>query len=257
MRAARNGKALARAALAALLLAFGPASGAALAAGDEHAAPVGEDHAAAHEPTGEHAAAEHAGAGEHHAGGEHEATLDGKKLGLQLLNFGVLVAILVFFGGRAINKALLARHQQMKADLASAAEAKAAAEKRLEKQEARLASLENEIAALVASIKEEAEVEKQRLIAAAEERAKRIQEETRFALGQQVKEAEAQLKREVAEAAVRVAEELLKRSLGGSDQQRLVDAFIHEVAAGNGASHGTHKPDGSAPAGRPAPRSEV
>ena len=94
------------------------------------------------------------------------------------------------FGGPAINKALLARHTQLKAELASAAEARAAAEARLAEQEKRLAALEHEIAAIQAGIKQEAEVEKARLIATAEERAKRIQEETSFLLDQQVKEAE-------------------------------------------------------------------
>ena len=107
-------------------------------------------------------------------------------------------AILVLRRPQAINKALLARHQQLKAELAAAAEVRAAAEARLAKQEKRLASLEHEIAAMRAGIKQEAEAEKPRLIAAAEERARRIQDETKFLLDQQVKEAEVELRREAA-----------------------------------------------------------
>jgi F-type H+-transporting ATPase subunit b len=177
-------------------------------------------------------AAEHEGAaaaaGE---GAEHEPTLDVGKLGLQVLNFAVLVGVIGYFGGKAINKALLARHQQLKADLVSASEARAAAEKRAALQEKRLASLESEIGAIRDGIKQEAEAEKQRLIATAEERAKRIGDETKFLLDQQVKEAEATLKREVAEAAVKIAELLVTRSLNSGDQQRLVDTFVADAAS--------------------------
>jgi F-type H+-transporting ATPase subunit b len=168
--------------------------------------------------------AAHEGAAEHE-----EPQLDTGKLVFQLVNFGVLVAVLGWFGGRAINKALLDRHQQLKADLVAASEARAAAEKRAAEQEKRLASLEGEIAGIRAGIKQEAEAEKQRLIAAAEERAKRIGDETKFLLEQQVKEAEATLKREVAEAAVKIAEALVTRSLNAGDQQKLVDTFISDT----------------------------
>jgi F-type H+-transporting ATPase subunit b len=174
--------------------------------------------------------------GESAGGAEHEAAepegtppINFGKLGLQLLNFAVLVSLLGFFGGKAINKALLARHEQLKADLVAASEARAAAEGRALAQEQRLASLEDEIGAIRAGIKEEAQAEKVRMIAAAEERAKRIQDETRFLLDQQVKEAEAQLKREVAEAAVKIAEQLVIKALNAGDQKRLVDTFITDV----------------------------
>ena len=56
-------------------------------------------------------------------------------------------------------------------------------------------------------------------------------------LEQQVKEAEATLRREAAEAAVKIAEELLRRAMDARDQQRLVETFVADVAV-----------DGNAPA---------
>ena len=181
-------------------------------------------------------AAEQAAEAAEHPGGElpadHEAPeINGKKLALQLLNFGVLIFILVKFGGPAIGKALAARHQQLKADLAAASVARAEAEARLKQQEARLAALEQEIDGIRKGVKAEAEAEKARLIAAAEERAKRIKDETTFVLDQQIKEAEFRLRREVAQAAVDLAEQMVKKSLGAGDQQRLVDTFVGDVAA--------------------------
>jgi F-type H+-transporting ATPase subunit b len=166
------------------------------------------------------AAAEHA---------EEAPSINGKKLALQLLNFGVLLAILIKFGGGAINKALASRHEQLKAEVAAASEARAQAEARLKKQEERLAGLEREIAAMRAGIKAEAEVEKAQLIAAAEDRAKRIREETAFAVEQQVKEAQVALRREVADNALRIAEETLRRAVNADDQRRMVEGFMSEV----------------------------
>jgi F-type H+-transporting ATPase subunit b len=212
-------------------LALVSLSGVSPAVAEEHAAPAG------HEAVpGAHEAGHAEGGGETHEGAEHEGpAIDGKKLALQLVNFGVLLFILIKFGGSAVNKALLARHQQLKADLAAAAEARTAAEARLKKQEQRLANLEKEIASMRIGIQQEADAEKERLIAAAEERAKRIREETAFIIDQQVKEGEAALRREASNGAMKIAEELLRRSMTGGDQQRLVDTFVDDVA-GNGQS---------------------
>jgi len=215
-------------------LGIGMGAAARVAAAEEAATPtpdVAVEHGAAH------AEGHEARHGEHGEGAaEHEPEIDGKKLGLQILNFAVLVGILVFFGGKAVNKALRARHEQLKADLASAAEARAAAEAKLAKQEARLGSLEAEIAELRRNLKAEAEAEKARLIEAAEERATRIKAETTFLIDQQVREADQRLRRESADAALKIAEDILRRAIGPADQQRLLETFVGNVA---GAPAGT------------------
>jgi F-type H+-transporting ATPase subunit b len=212
--------------MAALALSTIALAGPALA--EEHEAAHGA--APAHETReGAVESAEHEGTGD--VGAEHEgAHIDAGKLAAQLVNFAALAFVLVWFGGKAINKALLARHQQLKSEMASAAEAKAAAEARLAVQEKRLAALEQEIASIRAGIKEEAESEKARLIALAEERARRIKDETSFLLAQQVKEAELQLRHEAGKAAVDMAEQLVRKSMGPADQQRMLDAFVGDVA---------------------------
>jgi len=215
----------------------------------EHAA-AGEAHEAAGEGHGE-------GHGEH--GEAHEApTLDWGRLGWQIMNFGALLFLLVKFGGPPVAKALAARHQQIKSDLASAAETRAAAQARFEQQEKRLASLEQEIATIAASIKQEAEAEKARLIALSEERARRIREESEFIIEQQIKQAEEDLRREVAAAAVALAEKIVRSQMGPGDQQRMIDSFVGDIATPNGArTNGTPHSGSASPAGRGAPRSEI
>jgi F-type H+-transporting ATPase subunit b len=198
------------------------------------------------------------GAGEHGAAAEHEAPFSGRTFMWQMLNFGALLFLLIKFGGPAVKKALQARHQQIKTDLASAAESRAAAQARFEHQEKRLAALESEIATIRAGIKQEAEAEKARLIVMAEDRARRIREESEFIIEQQVKQAEEDLRREVAAQAVALAEAIVRAQLGAQDQQRLIDSFVGDVA-GNGAhAAAPPAPASSGPSGAgAAPRSEI
>jgi F-type H+-transporting ATPase subunit b len=177
------------------------------------------------EAVAEHGADE--GHGEH---GEHEG-IDPKTLALQLLNFGVLLFILIKFGGKAINKSLKERHEQLKADMDEAARLRTAAEMRFKEQEKRLQNLEQELEAMRQAILKEAEHEKGRIIAAAEEKARRVQDETRFQLEQQVKDAELRFRAEVAQASLKIADELLRRSVNGGDEQRLVQGFVAELGA--------------------------
>lgn len=183
------------------------------------------------------------------AGGEHHASINPKTLALQFLNFGVLVFLLGYFGGRAVNKALRARHDQLKNDLEEASKARAAAEARLKVQEKRLANLEQELAAMRASIVQDADKERARIIAAAQEKALQVQEDTKFQLEQQIKEAEVRFRAEVALAAARIAEDMLKRAVTTGDEQRLAQSFIAELGAGG------RGPDKGPP--RPRPRDEV
>lgn len=187
------------------------------------------------------------GHGEHHG-------IDGKTLAFQLLNFGVLVFILVKFGGGAINKALRARHDQLKVDLQEAATARAAAETRLKQQEARLANLEQELAALRASLRQEAEHEKGRLLATTEERVRRLQQETTFLLDQQVKEAERRFREELTTTALKVAEDKVRKALQFDDEQRLVQTFVNDLEGGApGPRHTTFPSGGSGESERKAP----
>jgi F0F1-type ATP synthase membrane subunit b/b' len=164
----------------------------------------------------------------HHEGGE-EHGFDGKKFAFQMANFAVLLFILVKFGGKAVNQMLAARHSQLKKDIEEATQARAAAEARLVEQEKRMANLAGEVARLRASIKEEAEKEQARLLAVADEKAKRIQDDARFLMEQQVKEAERRFREEVANAAVRIAEEVVKRSVRPDDESRLAQSFIADL----------------------------
>ncbi len=173
-------------------------------------------------------AQEHEGQATGEAHGEAHG-IDAKTLASQFLNFGVLLFVLIKFGGGAVTKALGARHQQLKSSIEDSARVRQEAEARLAEQVRRVGNLEQEIAALRATMKQDAELEATRLVALAEEKAKRVQAETTFLLDQQVKQAELAFRAEVATAAVRIAEELLRRSVEPQDEQRLARTFVSDV----------------------------
>ena len=179
---------------------------------DEHGTPHGEGHASGQ---GEHGA-------EH---GEHQGFSVGTFV-LQLVNFGVLLFLLIRFGGRAMNKSLRARHEQLKGDIHEAARLRDEATQKFQAQDKRVADLEKEIAALRASIRQDAAREQVRLLEGAQERAKRIQDDMRFQLNQQVKDAESLLRAEVASASVKLAEELVRKSINTEDERRLAREFV-------------------------------
>lgn len=166
------------------------------------------------------------------SGGHGPAHLDYGRLAFQLINFGLLLAILGFFGGKAINKALAARHDQMKKDLDEANAARTAAQGRLVEQEARLHNLETEVQNLLASIKDEAAKDEALQLANAEERSRRIQDETRFLVEQQIKEAQVNFRREVAESTARIAEIIVRRAVRPDDDARLNQTFVADLQIG-------------------------
>lgn len=200
---------------AALLFAAAPS-----ALAQEHEAPVGNAY-------GIHGESE---IDPGHGEGAHG--IDGKVLAFQLFNFGLLIFILVKFAGGALNKSLRERHDKMKVDLEEAERLRADAESKLKAEEGRLANLEQEVVSLRKSMQDNAEQERQRLIAAAEARVARMEEETRFLLDQQIKQAELSFKAQVAAAAARIAEDLVRRQVNSDDQQRLVTSFVAEVQTG-------------------------
>jgi F-type H+-transporting ATPase subunit b len=203
-------------------------------------APVTETTAREHEGTV--AGHGHEGHGEAHGEGDAEHLADhgehtgfsGKTFALQLLNFGVLLFLLIWFGGRGMNKVLRARHEQLKGDIGEAARLRDEAARKFQAQEQRVTDLEKEIASLRASMRQDAEREQARLLQGAQERAKRIQEDMRIQLDQQVKEAELLLRAEVASASVKLAEELVRKSVNADDERRLAREFVagFDVPAG-------------------------
>ncbi len=151
---------------------------------------------------------------------------------LSWLNFGVLVFILIRFGGPIIKEMLRNRHLTIKKDLDEARALREHAEVRLKEYEGRLANIEREIADIIAGIRGEAEAEARRIVAAAEEAAKRMRKDAEFAISQEGRRLELELRREAAELAIDAARKLLSNKMTEADQKKLAETFVREMARG-------------------------
>ena len=159
--------------------------------------------------------------GGEHGGGGGLISVD-KSLIVQFVNFFILLIILQ----RLLYKPFLAKMQErtnaIKQSLDQAEEARATATRQQEENEARLRAVYAEAAAIRAQALKEAGEESRKHIEAAQAQARKLVEDTKSQLDGEVRRARDELRREVSDLAVAVAETLVRRTLREDDHRRIV-----------------------------------
>ena len=166
-------------------------------------------------------------AAEEHAGGGF-INVD-KSLIIQVINF----AILLFLLHRLLYKPLLAKMEErsgaIKKSLDEAQAARIEATRQQEENTVRLKAAYSEAAAIREQALKEAAEEQRRLVAAARAESQRMIESAKAQLDADVRKAREDLRREVGDLAVGVAEKLIRRSLRDEDHRRIVDDAIAHI----------------------------
>ncbi len=103
------------------------------------------------------------------------------------------------------------------------------AERELKVVESRLELLDEEIRKLQHIIGEQGERERDKIIANARQTAEQMLEKAKLEAAYSVQQAKTQLRREVINVAVRIAEESIRKAIDSSDQQRLVDEYLRDL----------------------------
>jgi len=156
-----------------------------------------------------------------HGGGGGLISVD-KSLIVQVINFLILLFILK----RLLYKPFLAKMEErtstIQKALDEAKEARAAAAKQQEENEARLRTAYAEAAAVREQALKEAAEESRKHIAAAQAQSRKMVEDTKSQLDAEVRRAREELRREVGDLAVAVAEKLVRKSLRDEDQRKIV-----------------------------------
>lgn len=151
----------------------------------------------------------------------------------RLVNFGVLAGALVYFLRTPIAAYLSDRGSQIRADLVNAEQTRRAAAAQIAEIDRKMQALPGELEALRVQGAREIAAEEERIRAAAAAERDRLLEQARRDIDMQVKIAERNLVAHAADLAVGVATERIKKNITGDDQQRLVDRYVQQIAAGS------------------------
>jgi F-type H+-transporting ATPase subunit b len=150
---------------------------------------------------------------------------------LALVNFAALLFLVGKFAAPSFARMVRERHTSIAEALAEGARLRDEARKKLEEYTAKLASLQAEIDSLAATIRAEAEVEKQRLVADAQARAERMKADAEKQIQAEIQRVKTTLERDVMLQAVAIAEKLLKDRTTDSDQRRLTETLVSSLKA--------------------------
>ena len=152
-----------------------------------------------------------------------------KSLVIQLVNFLVLLFILWKLLYKPLVAKMEERTQAIKKSLEEAQAARAEAERQRGEHAAQIKAAYAEAQAIRATALKEAADEQRRLIDAARAEAGRLVEAAKAETAQDIVRARQQLRAEVADLAVQVAERLIKKSLRDEDHHRIVQETLARV----------------------------
>ena len=172
------------------------------------------------------------------AAGQHEPAAEGAEAqhGQTLLqsvakvvNFAILAGVLVYFLKAPISTYLASRATQIRQDLVTAAETRATATAQLAEIERKLQALPAELQALKAQGAEDVKAEQARIAQAAAVERERLIAQTRREIETRLRLARRQLTEHVAQLAVKIAEDRIRRTITPEDQLRLVDRYAAQL----------------------------
>ena len=169
------------------------------------------------------------GHGDEHGGGHGDNGAKLKDLFWRAMNFLLLVGVLFFLLRKPVAQGLEARRQGIKDQLADLERQKQEAEKELATYQEKMARLDDEVKKIVAEYVQEGEALKAKIIEGAQVAAERLQEQAKKNIEHEFQKAREELKAEMAEQAVAMAEELIQKNINDDDQKVIIDEYLTKV----------------------------
>jgi F-type H+-transporting ATPase subunit b len=148
---------------------------------------------------------------------------------MQLLNFAVYAAGLFFLLRGALSAMFKARKEELETLLSQAERDKAEGEAQVKALEAKMASLEGELAGILSKAESDAEAEKLRVLESARTEAASILAQAQSEIDHQKRQAEQELRTLVAELAVEGATQRLTQKLQGPEAGKALDRAIQQI----------------------------
>jgi F-type H+-transporting ATPase subunit b len=147
----------------------------------------------------------------------------------EVLNFLILAFLVFKLLKDPVKKFFQERAQMFQQQIEEAEGASVEAEHEIKELEKRLELLDEEIQQLQRVITEQGERERDKIISDAEQTAEYMLEKARLQSDMMVRNAKMQLRRQVIDEAVGIAEESIKRAIEQKDQERLVDEYLRSL----------------------------
>ena len=147
----------------------------------------------------------------------------------KVINFAVFAVAGYLIWKKKLKGLLEERKEGRKRVLAEAEQKKDEAEARLKEYMEKAGQFENRMEEVKRNIKEEAEAEKQRIIEEEELLLAKMNEQTMFAIGQEVKKAKEEIRSEIAELAVELSREILTREIRPDDQEKITKEYLEKL----------------------------
>jgi F-type H+-transporting ATPase subunit b len=152
-----------------------------------------------------------------------------KDLVYRIMNFALLVGILFFLLRKPVGQGLEARRQGIKDQLDDLERQKEESQKELAETQRKLSQLDAEVEKIVAEYVQVGEATKAKILEEAKASAEKLQEQAKKNIEHEFATAKQQLMSEMAEQAVAMAEELIKKNIQDQDQERIIDEYLEKV----------------------------
>ncbi len=145
------------------------------------------------------------------------------------LNFLIYAFIIVKFALPPVRSFLRNRRDEVVATMAQASAKKAAAQALVDEYKTKLAAVEQQVQSLQATLRDEGERDKAKLVGEANAMAAKIKADAIILADQEVKMARQKIREDMAVQAEAAARALLQSNLSAEDQNRLADDFIQRL----------------------------
>jgi F-type H+-transporting ATPase subunit b len=144
-------------------------------------------------------------------------------------NFGILVAVLLKYGSKPFKGYLQNRHSAVKQKVDEAEGLLKKAEEMKAAYEGKLRLLDEEIEAFRKTAIEQMEKEKRKVLDEATAFAGRIREQATLAYEQEMREAVARIRGDIASRTIAAAEKAVRERFTKEDHERLAEEFVQQV----------------------------
>jgi F-type H+-transporting ATPase subunit b len=151
----------------------------------------------------------------------------------KFINFAVMLGILLKFAAKPFKDFLYKRQAAVKEKVDEADRLLQEAGRLKDTYQGKLAQLDREIETFRTWALEEAEKEKAKIVAEAHAMADRIREQAQLAYDQELKDAMATVRAEIAQRTLVTAEQTIRQVFKEEDHNKMVDEFIEKLRGRN------------------------